>query len=90
MSSVDDRAFGGAGRHGAHRPAKMVGPQKKPSLAYYIVLFGVLALFSFAMIAGEPQSDQDRNHYLREWSDNNLTKKPSIYDGRGKWGGYAD
>ena len=43
-----------------------------------------------AMIAGEPQSEQDRNHYLREWSDNNLTKKPSVYDGRGKWGGYAD
>ena len=90
MSSVQDGAFGGAGGQRIGGSAQRSGSSGKPSLAYYIVLIAVLGLFSFAMIAGEPQSERDRNHYLTEWSKENLDTKPRIYDGRGKWTGYAD
>jgi len=90
MSSVQDRAFGGAGGERPHRPVGRAGPQEKPSLAYYVVLIAILALFSYAIIAGEPQSERDRSHFQQEWSSEAPRPGPGIYDGRGKWGGYAD
>ena len=90
MSSVEDRALGRAGGRGVRGPADGNGSWQKPSLAYYVTLATVLGLFVFAMLAGEPQSERDRGHFRQTWSSQDAAQEPPVYDGRGKWGGYAD